>query len=171
MASFNRKEPIHWCTSVTPGTNPMRLKRKAIGPAGQVVEISLATGKTITNHDGNSYKDMILREKKSRDWVWYEECPADCGPVAALENMQRDGDEALCETCAKREALIRARVEAKGRANADYARMFETNLDKLAKVLEQNMVGTVAPKLTDEQLANAMATAPVSKKRRKGVHQ
>ena len=141
----------------------MQLKKKVIGPAGQVVWLSLATGKTITSTIGNSYKDLVELEKKGRGWIDYAECPDNsCEDVPALE-LRGAKDKGLCKTCAAREALIRTRVKAKNLENADYAKMFETNLDKLAKVLEANMMGAQAPKLTDEQLQAAMAT-PVPEK-------
>lgn len=137
----NKEQPIHWCQSKPAKQNPMQLKRKAIGPAGQVVEISLANGKAITNTIGNTYKQMIEHEKARRDWVWYDSL----------------GDN-------EREALIEARQTAHAQSQVDYARLFETKLDKLAEVLERSMVGGVKPTVSQEQLAEVMTAQPKERK-------
>jgi len=142
---LDRKQPVHWCEAKPDKTNPMKLKRTAIGPAGQVVEVSLACGKTTTSMLGNNYGQLIQAQKEANGWVWYDSF---------------EDDEA-------RDALIAARREAKSLKNEDYAKLFETKLDKLAKVLEASAVGQQRPVLTDEQLAAAMAPekpAPKTKK-------
>lgn len=133
---LNKRQPVHWCSGKPNKENPMALKKQAIGPAGQVVYISLASGKTITSMLGNNYGQLIKAEKEARGWVWYD----------SFE------DEAA------RDALIASRREAKSKKNADYAKLFESKLDKLTQVLEANMVGQQAPVLSDEQLQAAMAS-------------
>lgn len=112
----------------------MQLKKTAIGPDGQVVEISLATGKTITSMRGNDYGQMIAAEKAARGWVDYDSF---------------DDEKA-------RDALIESRRAIKNKKNADYAKLFETKLDRLAAVLEANAVGPARPVLTDDQLQAAL---------------
>lgn len=165
--NIGKKAEIYWIKDDEGDAkqNPMKLKRKAIGPAGQVVEISMATGKTIKSYMGNSYAQLIAHEKERRGWVWYEEC-AECGPVEAMEFREMPGaDDHLCEKCQVRETLIRTRVQAKGVENADYMKLFETQLDKLTKVLESKAVDGQLPKVSDEALLAAMS-APEPKKRK-----
>lgn len=112
----------------------MHLKRRAIGPAGQDVYISLATGKTVTSMIGNNYGQLKAAEKAGRDWVWYDDF--------------EDEDA--------RDALIASRRAVHASKNAEYQQMFESKLDKLAKALENATTGNQRPQLTDEQLERAM---------------
>lgn len=50
--------------------------------------------------------------------------------------------------------------------NGEYAKLFETRLDKLAEVIERGMVGEVRPTVPADQLAEVMTAAPVEKKTR-----
>ncbi len=144
--NVSKKQPIHWCGDRPGKSNPMKLKRTAIGPAGQVIEMSLATGKTITSMLGNSYAQLKILEKEARGWVWFDSF--------------EDEDA--------RDALIEARREAKRLKNEDYAKLFETKMDKLAAVLEANAVGNQRPVLSDDQLQAAMLTdAPAKKPEKK----
>lgn len=167
MASFGRKEPIHWCRANVGKQNPMKVKMKAISPNGTVTHISLATGKTITSTLNNPYAELKRLEKLGREWVEYVECESDCAPVPAREPGVEFDLSGHCDTCKKREALIASRVEAKNLKNADYIKLFETRLDKLAEVIERGMVGNVRPQVSPDQLAEVMS-AP-AKTRSKGA--
>lgn len=164
MANFGQKSPIYWCAGKPKDANPMALKQKAIGPSGQVVEISMATGKTIKSYIGNTYAQMKQIEKQARGWVWYEECENGCDPVAALEFRPDDTKSKLCSDCMVRETLIRTRTEAKTASGRDYASMFETRLDKLAAVLEDQMVNNQRPVISDDALLAAMDDRTKAKK-------
>lgn len=153
MASFNQKDPIHWCKATTDGRNPMKLKRKAISPAGTVCEISLANGKAQTRMLGNVYAQIVQAEKLAQDWIWYETCD-DCPPVEAGADIEALG---LCSKCMAREVLIGTRQQAHSGKSADYAAMFESRMDRLARVMEANMVADQRPKLSTEQLEVALA--------------
>jgi len=143
--NVSKKQPIHWCGGKPDKTNPMKLKRTAIGPAGQVVEMSLATGKTITSMLGNNYAQLKILEKEARGWLWYDDFE----------------DEAA------RDALIASRREVNDLRNQDYAKLFETKLDRLADVLQANAAGLQRPTITDEQLQNAMLAEPPKKAAKK----
>lgn len=157
---LGKKEPIHWCKGKSEKRNPMGLKRKAIGPAGQVVEMSLANGKASRHIIGNTYAQLIEHEKQGRGWVWYDDC-SDCPPVPAPKNPGDDVDlSGHCKECRKRELLIATRREAQNARGTEYAKLFETRLDKLAEVLERGMVGNVKPTVSQEQLAEVMTAAP-----------
>lgn len=166
MASFGTKEPIHWCKGKVGKANPMQLKRKAISPAGNVVEVSLATGKTITSRINNPYAQLIELELESKDWIWYETCDNGCAPVRTVS----DDIAGHCETCKKRELLIRTRQEVTRNRGADYAKMWETQMDKLAKAIASQTVANQAPTLKMEDLREIL-TAPApepEKKPRRG---
>ena len=142
----NQKQVVAWCDPKPDKTNPMQCKAKAISPDGNVVEISLATGKTITSMLGNNYGQLIEMQKKARGWVWYDSF---------------DDDEA-------RDALIAARRAVKATKNADYSKMFETKMDKIADALEKATLGQIRPTLSDEQLQAALVEpAPAPKKPKK----
>lgn len=163
MASFGQKEPIHWCKANTGKTNPMKLKMKAISPAGVVTHISLATGKTITSTLNNPYAELKKLEKAGRDWVQYAECESGCEPVPAREPGVELCLSEHCDLCKKREALISSRVDAKNLKNGEYSKLFETRLDKLAEVIERGMVGNVRPVVPADQLAEVMTAEPPKK--------
>lgn len=158
---YDKKDNIHWCRSNPAKSNPMQLKRRAIGPAGQVVDISLANGKAQVQLIGNSYAQLIQHEKEhNRGWVWYYECK-ECPPAPARE--KRTGKENWCEKCAAREALIDTRVSLKSAENAEYQELFESKMDKLAKVIEAKMVADVRPSISPEALVAAMNAEPPKK--------
>lgn len=140
----NQKQVVAWCDPKPDKTNPMKLKRMAISPDGNVVEISLATGKTITSMLGNNYGQLIAAQKEARGWIWYDSF---------------EDEEA-------RDALIAARREVKAAKNADYSKLFETKMDKLAAVLEAHTLGQLRPVLSDEQLQAALVE-PVAEKSKK----
>jgi hypothetical protein len=157
---LGKQDEIHWCQPHPKKGNPMALQRKAISPNGAVVPISLATGKTIKRKLGNVYAQIIEFEKPLRGWVWYHEC-ASCDPVPS-EPVLSELD--LCEDCMKREMLIKVRQEAKTKTNAEYSAQFDTQMDKLTKMLERTVAqsGGERPKLTDAQLAE-LAPKPEAK--------
>lgn len=140
--NLGNKEPIAWVTSKTGKTNPMKLKRKAISPDGNVVEISLANGKAADKMLGNTYAQLIQYEKERKNWVWYDSF---------------DDEKA-------REALIASRQATKRASHEEYLQLFQTKLDKLTEVLEKSMVGDTRPKLSDDQLAEVMTAQPKERK-------
>ncbi len=159
---LNKKEPIYWCKMGMGDDkkNPMALKQKAIGPSGQVVEISMASGKTIVSWVGNAYADIIKREKLRRDWVWYVDCPKEknkcyAGPMFGKNRRSKDAE--FCVACMEREELIRTRTEMKNASNAENAAAYETRLDKLARLMEATMINNIPAPITDAQLTAAMA--------------
>ena len=143
--NINKKQPIHWCTG-NPGKEvPHELKRKAIGPAGQVVDMPLATGKTVKSMVGNNYGQLKMLEKPARGWLWYDDFE----------------DEKA------RDAIIAARREAKDASNADYAKLFESKLDKLTAALEASAKNNERPTISDEQLQRVMLEEPAKAKKSK----
>ena len=169
---LGQKEPIHWCRKNVGDGNPMALKRKGISPTGNVAEISMATGKTITKVMGNAYMQLKEYEKPLRGWVWYHECDS-CEPVPQAEKLRLEGktfaDLDLCEDCMKRENLIAVRQAAKKASTEDYIAQFHTANDKLTEVLaaivsKDGLQAT--PKLTDEQLAAHMPKPKATRKTR-----
>ena len=169
---LGQKEPIHWCRKNVGDGNPMQLKRKGISPTGNVSEISMATGKTITKVLGNAYMQLKEYEKPMRGWVWYHECPS-CEDVPQAETLMNAGqtfaDLDLCDDCMKRENLIAVRQAAKKASTEDYIAQFHTANDKLtevlAKIVEKEGLGST-PQLTDEQLAAHMPKPKATRKTR-----
>ncbi len=164
MANFSKAENIYWCRANPGKSNPMKLKRKAISPAGNVTDISLANGKASVQLIGNSYAQMIQHEKEHRrGWVWYEEC-ATCEPAPAVED--RTGEEEWCQTCRAREALIDTRQQMRTKSNDEYLVLFESKLDKVAKLLEDKAIDSVRPKISEQDLAKALAPVETKKRRK-----
>lgn len=129
---LGKKSPIAWVGGGdNGGKNPMKVKVKMIGPAGQVAEVSLATAKA---QGGEDIYSMLKRsEKLKKGWVVYD----------LLSEKER-------------EDLIRERREAHSLDQAAYAKMYETQLDRLTRAIEAGVSGGQRPQLTDEQIAAAM---------------
>jgi len=157
---INKKQSISWLQdSVTDKANPMALKRRAIGPDGQVVEISLATGKTITNRIGNAYADIIEHSKQRLGWLFYDECKVGCDEID-IEN----GNAELCKSCEFLKKEIVARRSKKAKQNAEYAEGFKTNMDRLADVLAKSNAVNADPATA---IVAEMAKTTVSQKPKK----
>lgn len=158
MASFGQKENIHWC-----GTKSTRLERKGISPCGTVAPVPLGNGKAQTRLLGNVYAQIVQAEKLLRGWVWYEACD-ECPPVGSGGNRSHEeiASLGLCEKCTVRETLIATRQSVQTSDASEYANQFESRIEKVAKMMEAQMVGNVRPQLTDDQLAAAMGV-PIKK--------
>ena len=117
--------------------NPMRLKRKAVDPAGFISEISLANGWQQTN-PRSEYATSTWDGKLKRGWLPYNECPAANGllPLAKGDKpcTGKFTDE---ECCPHMDKVIEARKAAHKKKQDEFANSMSTNQDRIIKLAEK----------------------------------
>jgi hypothetical protein len=123
-------------TVVVEKLNPMRLKRKAVDPAGWIVEVSLANGwQHITPR--SEYAVTTWEGKTKKGWLPYNECPLANGMVPTAKGEKactgKFTDEACCPHMEK---IIRAREAVHRKKQDEFAAQMDTRQDRMVKLLE-----------------------------------
>lgn len=123
--------------------NPMKAKnthsRKMVDPDGNVVTISLATGYAVRQSD-NHYGGPLLAAKLKAGFLCYDECPIATGRVpAGPKDKACAGTFSREKACEHIEAIIKARRAVKQKKEADIAKSYATNQDKMVRLFEQQL--------------------------------